>query len=154
FRIQFYYSASPQFSKAAIDSGWGCDLSSGLSIGSSFKCYGEIGGTKLLSPGTWYLFVVADEKNVVPQTDRSASVRISDSGPIMVRADAEPPLGSLESPTDGTTIRDIVTVSGWVLDQFDTKPVVGFLVDGQTVVSTPNRTSRPDVCQVYSTIAN
>src|SRR5207237_2906893 len=80
--------------------------------------------------------------------------RIYDSGPIIVRADAEPPLGSLESPTDGTTIRDIVTVSGWVLDQFDTKPVVGFLVDGQTVVSTLNRTSRPDVCQVYSTIAN
>ena len=85
FRVEYFYSQTPSFTSGAIDSGQGCNISGGLAAGKSLLCTGDIGVPSTVTPGTWYLFAVADDQNLLPQTDRSGSVLLSQSGSITIQ---------------------------------------------------------------------
>src|SRR5206468_1461277 len=45
-------------------------------------------------------------------------------------------------------------VNGWVLDREDAIVDISLLIDDQPLGGTPSRSTRPDVCQAYPTIAS
>ncbi|HEY2016304.1 MAG TPA: protease pro-enzyme activation domain-containing protein, partial [Bryobacteraceae bacterium] len=58
FGVEFFFSATPVFSAAALDTGSSCAVQ-GLTSGASGNCTGAVKVPATLTPGPWYLVAVA-----------------------------------------------------------------------------------------------
>ncbi len=84
FQLEFYFSPTSNVSlSTAIDTGWGCGVT-GLAPGASLTCSGPIGVPASLTPGTWYLAVLADPYNQVVESNKNNNWRTADTGPVTV----------------------------------------------------------------------
>ena len=102
FRVAFYYSKSSAVSTSDMYSGWSCGVD-GLDAGSSFTCYGDLGMPDGITPGSYYLAVIADDQQKVTESDESNNVRTSSGGPVVLSYTPLPDLvvTSFTAPTSG-----------------------------------------------------
>jgi len=73
-----------------VYTGAACIVTNGLAAGSTFNCSSAVNIPANLTPGTWYLFAIADDQSQVDESDEGNNLRASDSGLI-----------SLSSPSGG-----------------------------------------------------
>ena len=86
FRIGFYLSTKTPVTNRDIFTAVGCPQNQGLLIDELATCAGTYQLEASLSPGTYYLAAIADDRDEVVMTDRSASTRLADSGSLSVQA--------------------------------------------------------------------
>ncbi|MCL5742391.1 MAG: M12 family metallo-peptidase, partial [Acidobacteria bacterium] len=110
FRLGYYYSRNSNVTTADVYSGYTCTFSNGLAAGASSSCSGEIGVPASLSPGTWYVAAIVDDRNQVQQSDRSGNVRVSDGGPLNLTGGTP---AELITPAPGSVLTSASAVFRW-----------------------------------------
>ena len=111
FRIGFYFSRTTSVTVAgSTASGWSCNYPEGLAANLTATCSGQIGVPATLASGTWYVAAIADDLRVLPQSDTSGNIRVSDNGPVAIQGDN--PAG-LVSPVAGSTFSSSTVNFRW-----------------------------------------
>ncbi len=103
FRIGFYLSTGTPVTNRDIFTAVGCPQNQGLLTDELASCSGTYQLEAGLSPGTYYLAAIADDRDEILTTDRSASTRLSDSGTLTVQAAAVAPALSSAGVVSGAT---------------------------------------------------
>jgi uncharacterized protein (TIGR03437 family) len=105
--VGFYLSPAQNVAATDVNTGYPCAVPA-LSAGSSYTCTSlPIGIPGGLTPGTYYIAAIADPLNVIPELTKTNNVRLSDNGPISLKAVAAPTFaGSYAgnyNPSDGNS---------------------------------------------------
>jgi len=100
--------------------------------------------TSTLSAGSHTITVTATDSDTTPDAGSSS---------VTVNVQAAPPTVFIDTPTQGSTISDTVSITGWAVDNAaavgTTISSVQVKVDGTVVGNATYGLSRPDVCAVY-----
>jgi uncharacterized protein (TIGR03437 family) len=105
FRIAFYLSTRTPVTSKDVFTGFGCPVNQGLLADETISCSGNFQIGSDLSPGTYYLAAIADDREQISMSDRSGSVRGSDAGPLTLRAAASAPAISSAGFVNGASAR-------------------------------------------------
>ncbi|MDX2269119.1 MAG: CARDB domain-containing protein [Bryobacter sp.] len=105
FRIGFYLSTRSTVTNQDIFTGFGCPINGGLVVDEVTDCQGSFQIPTTLAPGTYYIAAIADDRQQIMMTDRSASTRLSDAGALTVEAAANAPLISSGGLVHGASAR-------------------------------------------------
>src|SRR5205823_13393783 len=100
--------------------------------------------TSDLSLGTHTITITATDSDATPD---------SGSSNVSVNVQAPRPTAYIDTPTQGSTVSGVVTISGWVVDNASAVGTaissVQVKVDGVVAGTATYGSNRPDVCAVY-----
>lgn len=107
FRLHYFLSTDRTITTEDIDTGATCEVA-GLAQGETVHCATSIGLPASLVPGMYYLGAVADDQNVVAESEEANNVAVF--GPITInpKSDGKPP-----NPSDSDPIRIDGDPSDW-----------------------------------------
>lgn len=103
FRTGFYYSDKLPVTNQDNFTGVGCQEAQGLLADELVRCSGTFQLEANLSPGTYYFAAIADDRQEVAMTDRSAATRLADAGPLVLQPEANAPAISSAGIVHGAT---------------------------------------------------
>ena len=110
FRIGYYFSRNRTVTTADLFSGIFCTFNPGIAAGASSSCSGDLAVPSTLSPGIWYVAAIADDQNQVQQSDRSANIRVADTGPLTITGGSA---AELVSPASGSILTSNTATFQW-----------------------------------------
>ena len=103
FRIGFYLSTKTPVTNKDIFTGVGCPQNQGLVTDEVATCTGNYQLDATLTPGTYYLAAIADDRDELVLSDRTPSTRLSDSGVLTVQPAANAPAVTSTGVVHGAT---------------------------------------------------
>ncbi|WP_031499467.1 CARDB domain-containing protein [Bryobacter aggregatus] len=102
-RIGFYLGTGTTVTKRDYNTGFICLLPNGIPIDATTTCTASLPVDNTFVPGTYQLAAIADDGEEVPMTDRSAATRLSDAGPLVIKAAATAPAVTSAAIVNGAT---------------------------------------------------
>jgi hypothetical protein len=76
FRVGYYWSTSSTVTTSSVNSGWLCNVASGLAAGASLTCAGTISVLNTLTPNTtYYLGAIADDSAYILESNKTNNTR-------------------------------------------------------------------------------
>jgi hypothetical protein len=139
FRVAFYFSTNSTITLSDVFSGTVCDYPGGLTAGAGDTCNGAVAVPNTLTPGTYYLGVIADDQDQVSESDELNNSRAAGPVTLSGASTIDLTVSALTAPATGVIGGTLTSIS-MTVENLGSTPTgafrVGFYYSTDATIST------------------
>ncbi len=105
FRVGFYLAQRSSVTNKDIFTGYGCVVNQGLIADEVTTCAGSFQVPADLTPGAYSIAAIADDREQVTMSDRTAATRLSDAGAFTIQASPNAPSAATAGLVNGASAK-------------------------------------------------